>query len=70
MQEHKQTPNNNLLKRQAKDTNIICFIDAAKYCQPLPKSLVIRLAQRFSVTPEHLVILIEISCKGGCLVWN
>ena len=69
MQEHNTTPNK-ISKRQGKDTNIICFIDAAKYCQPLPKSLVIKLAQRFSVTPEHLVVLIEISCKGGCLVWN
>ncbi len=69
MQEHNTTPNK-ISKRQVKDTNIFCFIDAAKYCQPLPKSLVIKLAQRFSVTPEHLVVLIEISCKGGCLVWN
>jgi hypothetical protein len=69
MQEHNTTPNN-ISKRQAKDTNILCFIDAAKYCQPMPKSLVAKLAQKFSVTPEHLVILIEISCKGGALVWN
>jgi len=70
MQEHNSTFKKSLSISNYKDTDIVCFLIAAKYLKPLSNSVVIKLANRFSITPEHLVILIEVSRKGGGLIWN
>lgn len=69
MQEHYPTPGNSL-QSQSKDTNIQAFLACVRHLQPLSNTVVLLLSERFSVSPEHLVILIEISRKGGGVIWN
>lgn len=70
MQEHNITPEDSLFDRPSEDTNIVCFLDAVKYLHPLTPSVILRLAERFSISPECLVILIEFCRNGGGLQWN
>jgi len=70
MQQHNQPPSNSLPKIYCKDTDINSFIKVTKYLKPLPISVMDKLAKRFSVAPEHIVILIELAAKGGGFIWN
>lgn len=54
--------NNNLLhKRPSKDTILNCFLQCVKYLYPISDNAIIRLSERFAITPEYLAALIEIS---------
>ncbi|WP_162793565.1 hypothetical protein [Runella rosea] len=54
----------------AKDTNVLAFLKAVSYLEKLNYSTVQLLAQRFTLSPEMLALLLNIAAKGGALYDN
>ncbi|OIQ16608.1 MAG: hypothetical protein BM557_09865 [Flavobacterium sp. MedPE-SWcel] len=59
------TPDDFLYKRQSKYTNSYAFLLVVKHLNLIPNQLIIKLSQRFRVSPETLVLLINIYRKEG-----
>lgn len=64
------TPSNSLRNRQSEDTNIYSFLQCVQYLNPLTDNAILKLSERFLITPECLAALIDISLRGGMLLWN
>ncbi len=64
------TPNKSLFIQHSEDTKISSFLQCVQYLNPLTEIAIIKLSQRFFITPEQLALLIEISMTGGGSLWN
>lgn len=64
------TPSNSLQNRQSEDTNIYSFLQCVQYLNPLTDNAILRLSERFLISPECMAALIDISLRGGLLSWN
>ena len=61
---------NSLHFEHSEDTKIISFLQCVQYLNPLTEKAIIKLSQRFFISPEQLALLIDISLKEGALLWN
>ena len=68
MQKHNNsTPN---ISHNGRSVNPFIFISCVSSLYPLSNTLIVRLSERFSISPESLVILIELARKEVGIVWN
>ena len=63
MKNHLDTPGNSLTS-QDKDKKILSFLKAVPHLE-FTSTGINNIARRFSVTPEHLFVLIDLVRKGG-----
>ena len=64
------TSANYLLSRCDKYTKLEAFLSVIPHLQGLNNSLLLKLADRFSISPDILALLINLAAKGGAYYGN
>lgn len=69
MNKFTSTPNKSL-DSQSKDTNICAFLKTVPNLKALSRQSVLKLAERFTISPESFSLLISIASNGGAYYEN
>jgi hypothetical protein len=59
------TSNNSYSFKQRKDTNIFPFLCSVSHLNTISKGLIIKLSQRFNISPDAMALLISTAVNGG-----
>ncbi len=59
------TSRNSLTIKQRKDTNIFLFLNCVPHFKTISEGLILKLSQRFCITPDAMALLINTAVNGG-----